>query len=297
MHDAGSVEVDGLNVSLLNKSQYVSREDLADQVIGMSEDGSLVKIEDVAEIVRKEKEPTELIRVNGSPSILMSLEMQNGFNIVDFGKEVDEVISSFTEEIPDDIRIIQVVNQPQNVAESVNDFIREFFIAIVAVVIVILLLLPFRVALVAAAAIPVTVAFTFMLMDGLGIQLQQVSLASLIVVLGMLVDDAIVIADNYVEKLDEGIDNYTAAWQSADQLKIPMFTAGLTIIGAFAPLIFLTGYVGEFIESLPYTVAIAINASFVVAMFLTPYLCYTFIKNGLAKKEDKKTFGLSGGGF
>ncbi|MHA7131088.1 efflux RND transporter permease subunit [Algoriphagus namhaensis] len=289
IQSSGSVEVDGLQVTFINKNQYTSKADIEDQVVGISGDGDLVKVGDIATVTRKQKEPEQHIRVNGVSSILMSLEMQNGFNIVDFGEEVQEVIADFKAEIPQDVEIIQVVNQPENVAESVNDFIREFFIAIIAVVIVILLLLPFRVALIAAAAIPVTVAFTFTLMDGLGIQLQQVSLASLIVVLGMLVDDAIVIADNYVEKLDEGLDNYTAAWQSADQLKVPMFTAGLTIVGAFAPLIFLTGYVGEFIESLPFTVAIAINASFIVAMFLTPYLCYKFIKVGLAKgKEEKK---------
>ncbi len=290
---SGGLEVDGLKVSFTNQNQYISKEEIEDQIIGISPTGDVVKVADVGEVIRRERDPSDLIRINGTPSILMSLEMQNGYNIVDFGKEIEETIASYQSEIPEDVSIEKVVNQPENVSESINDFVREFFIAIIAVVIVILLLLPFRVALVAAAAIPVTVAFTFTLMDGLGIQLQQVSLASLIVVLGMLVDDAIVIADNYVEKLDDGMDNYSAAWKAADQLKVPMFTAGLTIVGAFAPLIFLTGYVGEFIESLPITVAIAINASFIVAMFLTPYLCYTFIKKGLKKAgsvKKKKSF-------
>jgi multidrug efflux pump subunit AcrB len=285
---SGEVTSDGMSLNVRNPARFESIEDLRNQIVGVNPLGGAINLSSVATIERGYEEPKQFIRVNGTESVLMSLEMQNGFNIVDFGKEVESAIDGFKSEIPDDVEIVEIVNQPRSVSESINDFIREFFIAIAAVVVVILLLLPFRVAIIAAAAIPVTVALTFTILDGVGIQLQQVSLASLIVVLGMLVDDAVVIADNYVEKLDEGMDNYSAAWKSANQLKIPMFTAGLTIVGAFAPLLFLTGYVGEFIQSLPITVAIAINASFVVAMFLTPYLCYTFIKGGLKKKDNNR---------
>jgi len=105
--------------------------------------------------------------------------------------------------------------------------------AIIAVLVIIVLLLPFRVAAVAAAAIPMTIAVTFAVMHAIGIELHQVSLASLIVVLGMVVDDAIVVADNYVELLDKGVDRQTAAWKSATELVVPILTATLTIIAAF----------------------------------------------------------------
>lgn len=285
----GKLEQEGVSIDIVKPELFTTKADIENQIVGYTLEGEMLRVKDVATVERSVKEPSEYIRVDGIQSILVSLEMQNGFNIVDFGEEIQKTIDEFKKTIPPDIQITEVVNQPKNVSESINDFIREFFIAIVSVIIIILLLLPFRVALIAAAAIPVTVAFTFSIMNGVGIQLQQVSLASLIVVLGMLVDDAIVIADNYVEKLDEGMDNYNAAWQSASQLKVPMFTAGLTIVGAFAPLLLLSGYVGEFIQSLPITVAIAINASFIVAMFLTPYMCYKFIRKGLsAKVENSK---------
>ncbi|NLR91982.1 efflux RND transporter permease subunit [Flammeovirga agarivorans] len=284
----GSVDVNGQKVGFVNRDLFKSKEDIENQVIAKDALGNVIRIKDIADVERGMTKETQKVRVNGTESIMISMEMQNGYNIVDFGTEVEEMISEYQSEIPSDIRIDFVVNQPENVKESINDFIREFFIAIVSVIIVILLLLPFRVALIATLAIPVTVAFTFGILDGIGIQLQQVSLASLIVVLGMLVDDAIVIADNYVEKLEEGLPAYDAAWKSADELKIPVFTAGLTIAGAFFPLIALSGAVGEFIHSLPLTVAIAINASYLVAMFLTPYLCYTFIKKKFEKKEGGK---------
>ncbi|WNJ19899.1 efflux RND transporter permease subunit [Pontibacter sp. G13] len=284
----GSIEIGPLEAQIINPHPFQTRQDIEDQIIAVDPTGSVLRVKDLGSVERGYQDPQQHIRVNGYESVLVSVEMQNGFNIVDFGKEVDAVLDAFKTGIPADIEIHKVVDQPLNVSESVNDFIREFFIAIVAVIVVIILLLPFRVALIATTAIPITVAFTFAVLDAVGIQLQQVSLASLIVVLGMLVDDAIVIADNYVEKLDEGMDRYQAAWKSAEELKIPMLTAGLTIAGAFAPLLLMSGYVGEFIQSLPLTVAIAINASFIVAMFLTPFLCYEFIRKGLNTPSDSK---------
>jgi outer membrane protein TolC/preprotein translocase subunit SecF len=167
------------------------------------------------------------------------------------------------------------------VAERVKGFIREFGTSIIAVILVTVVLLPFRVALVSAVAIPVTISATFGLLNAFGIELHQVSIAALIVVLGMVVDDAIVIADNYIELLDHGIDRPEAAWRSASELAVPVLTATATIICSFLPFLLLSGAVGEFIRALPLTVAIALSTSFVVAMLLTPLLCRFFIRHGL----------------
>ena len=128
--------------------------------------------------------------------------------------------------------------------------------------------MPFRIAAVAATAIPVTVAATFTVLNVIGIELHQVSLAALIVVLGMVVDDAIVVADNYVELLDQGKRRWTAAWKSASELVVPILAATVTIIAAFMPMIILTGAVGEFIHDLPITVTVALASSFVSYNFV-----------------------------
>ena len=136
-------------------------------------------------------------------------------------------------------------------------------------------------ALVSAVAIPVTISATFGLLNAFGIELHQVSLAALIVVLGMVVDDAIVIADNYIELLDHGVSRPEAAWRSASEMAIPVLTATLTIICSFLPFLMLSGTTGEFIRALPLTVAIALSTSFIVAMLLTPMLSQFFIRKGL----------------
>jgi multidrug efflux pump subunit AcrB len=179
------------------------------------------------------------------------------------------------------MKLTTFVNQPDVVSRNITQFLREFMMAIIAVILVVFLLLPFRIAVVAAAAIPMTVSVTIALLHTFGIELHQVSLASLISVLGIVVDDAIIIADNYVDLLDRRNDRWTSAWRSATDLVVPVLTATITIIASFLPLVILTGSIGEFIRALPVTVTIALSTSFIVSMVLTPLLCYFFIRKGL----------------
>ncbi|WP_037327531.1 efflux RND transporter permease subunit [Runella zeae] len=290
INPTGDIKTDNNQTSLYTKGYYSTEADLADQIVGTSQTGSVVKLGDIAKLKRDYAEPQSLITVNGNSAILLAIQMQEGNNIVKFGDEVNAKIEHAQKVIPSHVKITTIVNQPHLVQENISHFIKEFFLAIVSVIVVVILLLPFRIAAVAATAIPVTVAVTFALMHGLGIELHQVSLAALILVLGMVVDDAIVIADNYVELLDEGIDRWTAAWRSANDLVMPVLVATITIVASFMPMILLNGSVGEFIFALPITVAIALLSSFVVAMLLTPMLCYLFIKKGLhqADNQDQK---------
>ena len=181
------------------------------------------------------------------------------------------------------------------VRERIAHLGREFMLAIGSVILVTIILLPFHVALIAAVAIPVTLCTTIGIMNAVGIPLHQVSIASLIVVLGIVVDDAIVIADNYVELLDHKVPMAEAAWRSATEVFVPVLTATVTIVCSFLPLVILTGTAGEFIIALPLTVTIALTVSFIVACMLTPFLCRSFIKKGLHDDEGpakKKSFNL-----
>lgn len=286
INPTGDIKTDNSKTPLYTNGYFTTENDLANQIVGTSQSGSLVKLGDVATLKRDYAEPQSLITVNGKQAILLTVQMQEGNNIVKFGEAIDQKIELAKQVIPSNVTITTIVNQPHLVQENISHFIKEFFLAIVSVIIVVVLLLPFRIAAVAATAIPVTVAVTFALMHALGIELHQVSLAALILVLGMVVDDAIVIADNYVELLDEGIDRWTAAWRSANDLVVPVLVATVTIIASFMPMVLLNGSIGEFIFALPITVAIALLSSFVVAMLLTPLLCYVFIKKGLHQHEE-----------
>lgn len=278
---AGDVKTPDARITLYGQGYYKTEAEIADQIIGVARTGQVVRLKDVARIKRQYQEPASRVMVNGRTTMLLAVQMHEGNNIVEFGKMVDQKIAETEKLLPSGVKLTMIVNQPKIVDKNVSQFLREFLTAIFAVIVVIVLLLPFRVAAVAAMAIPMTIAVTFALMRAIGLELHQVSLASLIVVLGMVVDDAVVVADNYVTLLDNGVDRQTAAWKSATELVVPILTATLTIIAAFFPLVILTGMVREFIIALPLTVTIALSSSFIVAMLLTPILCFTFIKKGL----------------
>lgn len=288
----GDIKTATSQTPLYTSGYYNTENEIANQIVGASKTGELIRLGDIAQVNREYADPTSKTTVNGNNAMMLAIQMQEGNNIVKFGEEVNAKLAEVEKLLPADVKLTTIVNQPKLVDENITHFIREFFLAIFSVVIVVILLLPIRIAAVAAMAIPMTIAVTFALLNAFGIELHQVSLAALIVVLGMVVDDAIVIADNYVELLDEGIDRWTAAWRSATDLVIPVLAATVTIIASFMPMVILTGSVGEFIHALPVTVAIALAASFIVAMILTPLLCYTFIKKGLhdhnAEETDKK---------
>jgi multidrug efflux pump subunit AcrB len=288
----GDIKTENSQTPLYTGGYYQSEREIANQIVGASKTGQTIRLGDVATFKRTYIDPVSKTTVNGNRAMILSVQMQEGNNIVQFGEAVQRKIEEVKKLLSGDVTLTTIVNQPQMVDSNISHFIREFFLAIAAVVMVVILLLPFRIAAVAAMAIPMSVAVTFAMMNAFGIELHQVSLAALIVVLGMVVDDAIVIADNYVELLDEGVDRWAAAWRSASDLVIPVLAATVTIIASFAPMVLLTGAVGEFIHALPVTVAIALSASFIVAMVLTPLLCYTFIKKGLhdhsGENLDKK---------
>ncbi len=278
---AGSVATDAGKVPLHTTGAFNSEDEIRKVMVGQGRTGAPVYLGDFAQVERRYQDPEFLVRFDGQPAVMLSVEMQKGQNIVELGDKVGLVLERIRPLLPPDLKLDFVAHQPEVVQERMSGMGHEFLIAIICVVVVTVLLLPFRVALIAAMAIPVTMLSTVGAMNAIGVQLHQVSIAALILVLGIVVDDAIVIADNYVELLDRKVPRPEAAWRAAKEVLVPVLTATLTIIASFLPLLILSGSSGEFIAALPITVAVALSVSFLVAIFLTPLLCRTFIHQGL----------------
>jgi multidrug efflux pump subunit AcrB len=286
---SGEITMTSNTIPLFTNSRYKTEAEIANQIVYTTPAGVVVRLKDVAHIERRYEEPSSYIRLGASKVMILSIEMQPGNNIVHFGETIQHKLDDLKRSFPEDIHVRTIVSQPDVVDESIVHFMKEFGIAIGAVIIVVMLLLPFRVAAVASLAAPVSILITFGIINIIGIELHQVTLAALIIVLGMVVDNAIVVVDNYIEKIDEGLTPWTGAWQAARQLALPIFTATLAIIFAFAPLaFFLTGTAGDFIKALPVTVAVALITSMLVALLVTPYTCYVFIKKGLKHKVGNR---------
>lgn len=286
---SGTFTSNEYNVPIKTNSLYTSEDQIKEQIIMYNPDGDIVRVKDIAQVNRGYADLQSKIKMNDEDVLALSVEMQPGNNIVQFGEELDVALDNARDLLPPDVNIEMIHSQPEIVAEAVNHFFLEFFIAVVAVIVVIMILLPFRMATVSAIASPVSILVTFAVLNLIGFGIHSVTLAGMIICLGMVVDDAVIIVDNYIEKLDEGMDNWTAAWKSATQLFVPVMTATATIIVAFLPLAFtMEGIAKDFIFTMPITVSIALMTSFIVAIFLTPYLCFIFIKKGVHNKEIKE---------
>lgn len=286
---AGELKDGKYNLAVHLPSNFESEKDLADQIVYSDPNGNVVRLKNIATIERRYEDPDNYIKQNGQKTILLSLEMQPGNNIVEFGEDVNKAIETFQKHCSNEITISKISELPKYVEESVSNFMREFLIAIVAVILVTMILLPFRVASVAGITVPIAVLITLSALYFFGIELHTVSLAALILVLGMIVDNSIVVIDNHVEKIDHGFSPWHAAIKSAKELLTPIISATLAIMAAYIPLGFMVpGTAGEFMNSLPVVVSIALVVSVLVAVFLVPYLNFVFIKKGLNKVNTAK---------
>ena len=285
---SGSLDAGQSKVPLRTTGLFSSEEQIGNVLVDISKTGQPVYIRDLARVERRYQDPVFLTRYNGEPSVLLSVEMKKKGNIAELGDSIAEVLSELKLRLPPDIELDLITNQPAVVKDRMTRLSYEFLLAIGAVILVTILLLPIRVAVIAALAIPVTLCATLGAMNALGIYLHQISIAALIMVIGIVVDDAIVITDNYVELLDRKVPKAEASWRSAMDVVVPVFTATVTIICSFLPLATLTDSVGEFIQDLPKTVAIALSVSFIVAVMLTPILCRFFIRKGLHSREENR---------
>jgi multidrug efflux pump subunit AcrB len=290
---AGVLRQDNLEIPLHLPPAFASEEELAQVVISADPvSGHVVRLRDVAEIVRDQGLLDSYVETDGERALLVSLEMKQGENIVEFGEEIDRVVAAFNGSNPG-TQVIRIVDQPAVVASSVNGFMKDFGIAIVSVILVTLLLLPLRVAAVAAATIPISTLITVGVMQLLGMDLNTVTLASLILVLGMVVDNAIIVIDDHVERLDQGESVWHAALRSSAKLFAPVFSATFAIIMVFVPMmIFMTGTTKDFIGGLPITVAVALCVSMVISTFLVPVLNMIFIRHGLHSVNQQKKFSI-----
>ncbi len=271
---------------------FTSEQDIAEQIIHADPMRNVLRVKDVARVVREYPDPTSFVRVNGTKCIIVSLEMVPGNNVTRFGADVGGVIDAFDRTLPEDVSIVTISNIPDAVSHAINNFLKEFAIAIIAVILVTLLLLPMRVARIAAISIPASISIAIGLMWVSGMDLQTVSLAGLIIVLGITVDDAVVIIDNYIEKLDQGMTPYEAGSRSVTELFGSVVSATVIIIVCFLPVpFFLKGVAGDFVRSLPLTISYALLVSLVISVTLIPLLNYRYITTGVRAPEHTRRRG------
>ena len=276
---SGKVTNGNFDIPLHIVNPVASEKEIADQIVFADPMGQVVRLRDIATIERRYKESSSVVNFNGHNALVVSVEMRKGFDIVGFGKKVEKVLSEFEDSLPNSVNMYRITDQPKVVSKSVVSFLRDLLISMLVVIVVMLLLFPMRTALVASSGLPVCTAASIALMYLFGIELNTVTLAALIVVLGMIVDDSIINIDGYIEKLHQGYEPFEAATTSARELFMPMFIATTAITVMFFPIkVIITGALGDFVQLFPWTIAFSLMSSLVYAMLVIPALEIRFIK-------------------
>ena len=256
--------------------------------------GQTLRLRDVARLESRYEEDKPHIKysdknVKDTRCLMLSIEMRPGNNVVEFGEKVEEIITEYSKSLTPDIHIHRITDQPQVVDRSVRSFMKDLLEAILVVIIVMLMLFPLRTALVSSTSVPICIAATIGVMYFLGFEMNTVTLAALIAVLGMIVDDSVVVIDGYVDLLHEGHSRWYSAAVSTTKLSGSMLFATASIAMMFFPAlgIFKGNMMGDFVKLFPWTILIALACSYLYAILVIPFLASHMIKYKKGEKPSR----------
>ena len=278
---SGSIRDDDQQIPIHVESTENSEEEIANQIIYTDPStNKVVRVRDIARVKREYDSPASRIEQNGHPCVLLSMEMSAGNNVVQYGSDVERVLQRFTEEeLPSDVTITRMADKPKVVGLSVTSFLRDLIIAMIIIILVMMVLFPMRSAVVAAITIPLSTFISVAIMYLMGIELNIITLAALIVVLGMIVDNSIVVIDGYLEYLDKGYQPKEAAIESSRQYFMPMMLATICICAIFYPyLVTMRGTFHDALKDFPVTITVNLMVSLFLAVTVIPFLEVLIIK-------------------
>ena len=283
----GQVNVEGKNVTIDPSGEFKSEREIGDVLIQTK--GQPVYLRDLVDVVRGYESPARYVNFfnwrdaqgnwQRTRAITLSVQMRSGGQIDKFGHEIDAALAGVKSQLPPDLIFARTSDQPLQVEENIHLFMTSLYEAIILVVIIALIgFWEWRSAVLMALSIPITLAMTFGMMQVLGIDLQQISIATLIIALGLLVDDPVVAGDAIKRELAAGHTSLIAAWLGPTKIAGAILYATITNIVAYLPFLMLEGATGEFLYSMPMVLACSLIASRLVSMTFIPLLSYYLLK-------------------
>ncbi|BAP40950.1 RND efflux transporter [Pseudomonas sp. StFLB209] len=268
---AGSIETGGPQVIVRLEGAFDKLETIRSTPVVVN--GRTLKLSDVATVERGYEDPaTLLVRNGGEPALLLGIVMRDGWNGLDLGKALDAETAQINAAMPLGMTLAKVTDQSVNISSSVNEFMVKFVVALLVVMLVCFISMGWRVGVVVAAAVPLTLAVVFVVMAATGKNFDRITLGSLILALGLLVDDAIIAIEMMVVKMEEGYDRLKASAYAWSHTAAPMLSGTLVTAIGFMPNGFAHSTAGEYTSNMFWIVGIGLIASWLVAVAFTPYL-------------------------
>jgi multidrug efflux pump subunit AcrB len=264
---------------------------LGKTVIRSSDGKQSIFLDEIATIRKTYIDPPEYqAHFNGKKALFLGLSLRSGGDIMVMGEGVQKVIKDFKETLPNGVDVDIAYYQPNLVGDKIAVFVSSLLQSIVIIIAIIFVFQGLRSGLIVASLTPTSIAFTLLGLYLLNYGLNQVTLTGLIIALGMLVDNAVVMSDSVLVKLQDGKDRFTACMESADDLAIPLFTSSSAVVIAFSPVALNKQNLGQFVGPMAVVVLLALLASWLFNQTLIPLLCYDFIKVGKRAEVDYESW-------
>ncbi len=275
----GTVTVGRESIALEPTGSFESVADLRRTLIQVPGRDAVLALGDLAQIRRGTVDPPgSLMHTDGQRSLGLAVSLREGGNISDLGQEIRALLDRLPAIYPHGVDFVPAIFQPQFVDRKVDEFVENLLQAIAIVLLVMVVTLGLRTGLVVASLIPATMLITLLLMNVFGVGLDQISIAALIIALGMLVDNAIVMSESILVRMQGGMPRRQAAVESARELMIPLLTSSLTTSAAFMPMYFSPSDMGEYTGALWQVITLALLTSWALALVMMPLLCMVFLK-------------------
>jgi multidrug efflux pump subunit AcrB len=282
----GDLLENGLRRNVRIIGEFKSADEIADIIIKQEND-EIVYLRDIATVTFKEQEKQSYAREFSQPVVMLDVTKRGGENLINASTQIDEIIAKAKENyFPSNLHISKTNDQTSDTKTMVADLENSIILGIILVVVVLLFFLGIRNALFVGIAIPLSMFMSFIVLNALGVTLNTMVLFSLVIALGMLVDNGIVVVENIYRLLDEGYSKIDAAKHGVGEVAMPIITSTATTLAAFLPLAFWPGIMGEFMRYLPITLIIVLTSSLFVALVINPVLTSVYMKI----KEDEVNF-------
>jgi len=289
LDSGGEVNLDDEKIILEPTGNYGSLEDIKNTLIPIGDGKQVVQLRDITTIRKGYVEPaTSIVHVNGQPAISMSISLIDGANIIKLGEEINKVTAKWNQKLPIGLKIQRLSSLDTFVDNSIGNFIGNLVQSIVIVLVVMLLFLGLRTGFIVASLIPIVTIMTLMLMGLIDMGLNQVTLAALIMALGMMVDNAIVVSESILVKMDKGDSVKNAAISSCTELIIPLLISTLTTSAAFLSFFLAESVMGDIMGPIFIVITLALISSWIISLTVITMMCYFFLKVK-PKNESKPT--------
>jgi multidrug efflux pump subunit AcrB len=298
LDSGGEINVGDKRLILEPTGNFDDIEALKKTIIPVGDQGEVVYLESITQIIKTYKTPaTALVRVNGKKAISLAVSLKKQANIINLGKMVDERIAEYNRRLPLGLEVVRLASLDRYVEKSIEDFVGNLYQSIAIVMAVMLIFLGLRTGLVVAGLIPLVTVMTLLLMGVIHMGLNQVTLAALIMALGMMVDNAIVISESIIVKMESGRDRMTAAVETCKELMVPLLISTLTTAAAFLSFYLAESAMGDIMGPLFVVISFALISSWLISLTIIPLLAYYLIKIKQKKTEKSSVFDYLNKGY